>query len=395
MPKPPKSGILVLVAGILMMLVLGSVHAFSVFLEPLETRFDASRSQVSLTYSLALVCLTGSVLFGHLVFRRMRPDIIGLVVCLFAAIGCFLAATANNLAFVWLGYSIFFGTANGLGYAFALQSSAQANSAWKGLAIGIITGAYAIGATVSPIFFRILLDMQGFSGAMTGLAVILLVFAPIVWALLIKARVKLVVSTSSVERKGETDRRLVITLWIGYGTAVTSGLMAIGHATGIARTSDLSDELIFVAPIAIAAFNMMGSLLGGLLADRFSLRYMLIGIPLLSALTLFMLASFGSGLAVLTGLSIIGFTYGAIISIYPAAISTVFGAVAGVRIYGMVFTAWGMAGLLGPFFAGLLYEKFGNYQIALVIAGCAGIVSLLAIMTFRWPDESRQPIKQI
>ena len=45
----------VLLATSLVSMVLGSVHAFSVFLELLEVMFGTSRANVSLTYSFSLV----------------------------------------------------------------------------------------------------------------------------------------------------------------------------------------------------------------------------------------------------------------------------------------------------------------------------------------------------
>lgn len=376
---PTRNGLLVLLAGMMLTLVLGSVHAFSVFLEPLEARFDASRSQVSMTYSLALACLTISVLFGHLIYARVRPALLAILVCLIAAAGSVLAARADDLQTVWLGYSVLFGGANGLGYGFALQISAQANPERKGLAMGLVTACYALGAAIAPIPFKAMLNGFGFTGAMMGLAIALAVVAPVVAGLLAKAKAELKVSQPAENSGFAPQRGLMIRLWVGYGTAVAAGLMAIGHATGIARAGGLGDWLVLSAPIVIAVFNMLGSLLGGWLADRATVRQMLMAFPALSAAALFTIALFDSGPVVLFGLAAIGFTYGAIIAVYPAAVASLFGAVVGVRVYGRVFTAWGTAGLLAPWFAGFLYERFGDYQIALAAAGCTALASLLVV----------------
>ena len=53
-----NQGMLVLVAAAMLAVVLGSIHAFSVLLIPLEMLLDASRASVSATYSLALGALT-------------------------------------------------------------------------------------------------------------------------------------------------------------------------------------------------------------------------------------------------------------------------------------------------------------------------------------------------
>ena len=56
-----------------MTFVLGTIHAFSVFVPDWEALPGASRANVSFIYSLALASLTIAVLFGHLVFSRLRP----------------------------------------------------------------------------------------------------------------------------------------------------------------------------------------------------------------------------------------------------------------------------------------------------------------------------------
>ena len=80
-------------------------------------------------------------------------------------------------------------------------------------------------------------------------------------------------------------------------------------------------------------------------------------------------------------LAIVGFCYGATIAAYPAVVSVIFGSAHGVKIYGRIFTAWGIAGLVGPVLAAFLYELSGNYQLILIIAGCTSLVSLAIIWT--------------
>ena len=80
-------GLVVLLAASLLSCVLGSVHAFSVFLVPLEAQFDAARSSVSLIYSFALITLTLAVLAGHRVFAGRRAAPFVLIVSVLAALG--------------------------------------------------------------------------------------------------------------------------------------------------------------------------------------------------------------------------------------------------------------------------------------------------------------------
>ncbi|MGB0847603.1 MAG: MFS transporter [Thiolinea sp.] len=382
--SPPQNGFLILLASMLLMVVLGSVHAFSVFLEPLETQFQASRSAVSLTYSFALMTLTTMVLFGHRLYGLLRPAMFMVLVCLLAAAGAGLAAIADRLSLVWLGYSLLFGAANGLGYGYALQISAQANPQYKGFAMGLVTASYALGAALAPWPLSAALTAFGFSGAMYTLALALLVVLPLIAGAFVISRASLALPENGEQHNTSYSRLLVLQLWLAYGLAVTAGLMAIGHATGIAQKGGVDPAWILIAPVVLAIFNMAGSLLGGWMSDRFSARLILTLLPLLSALSLLLLSQWLSGEAVLAGIAVTGFAYGAIIAVYPAVVSALFGAVAGIRVYGRIFIAWGLAGLSGPWLAGVFYDRYADYSIALLVAACAGLLSaLIAFLTLQ------------
>lgn len=117
-----------LTAASLMTLNLGSIHAFSVFVTPFEVLYDATRGQVSLIYSLALVCLTLAVLGGHRIYSAVPAHRIALIVCACAAVGLALAAVSESMAWTVFAYSLLFGSANGVGYGFSLYIVSLASS---------------------------------------------------------------------------------------------------------------------------------------------------------------------------------------------------------------------------------------------------------------------------
>ena len=373
----PQRGRTVLIACSVLTLVLGSVHAFSVFLEPFEARFEASRASVSLTYSFALVALTFSVLVGHRIYGRIAAAVLVAAICLTAAAGAAVTAFAPSLFVAWLGYSLLFGGANGLGYGFALQLSAQANPGREGLAMGIVTACYALGAAVSPAVFQEAIGAGGIEAAMLVLSFTLLAAAPVCCGLLHRTGARYQGAAPNGPEEPASPPSQVPLLWVGYGTGVAAGLMAIGHATGIGRSAGLAPDFLTAAPITIALCNMTGGLAGGWLIDRVSARLLLTVLPAVSAAALFALTLTTGQTAVLSGLAVIGFCYGAIIAVYPAAIAITYGTVTGARIYGRVFTAWGTAGLLAPWFAGHLFDRSDSYTLALGTAGVLAVASAL------------------
>jgi OFA family oxalate/formate antiporter-like MFS transporter len=113
-------------------------------------------------------------------------------------------------------------------------------------------------------------------------------------------------------------------IWAAYVCGVAAGLMAIGHAAGIAATQDFSN---WVAASTIASANLVGSILFGWLSDRVSHHSMLTTLPLISAMALIGFSVFLG--QTLTLLGILGFAYGGTIAAYPVAITTLFPGSAG------------------------------------------------------------------
>ena len=376
---PRKDDRSVLLAAALLAMVLGSVHAFSVFLDPLEQQLGASRASVSLTYSFALLCLTAAVLWGHSLYAKTTAARFVLGTSILAALGAIIAAGGGNLTTIWIGYSLIFGAANGLGYGFGLQIAAQANPSRPGLAMGIVTAAYALGAVAAPPIFATACSAYGFSGAMLILAAILVITGLNCAMLMSRAKARFVAPL--LRTQSNAAARLIAHYWLAYGCAVFAGLMAIGHAAGIATALD-ANTASWIAPATLAICNLTGALIGGRLSDFVSPKTLLTALPLLSAVGLASAALVPS--IYLLALGAIGFAYGAIIAIYPAVIAKRFGE-NGPRLYGRVFTAWGFAGLAGPWLAGALFDATGGYRIALLIAAALAAISSLA--AFRLPNR--------
>ncbi len=359
----------VLFAASMVSIVLGSIHAFSVFLEPLEVVFETSRATVSLIYSFSLVFLTTAVLFGPAIYSRLQPATIYILVAVLGAVGIGLAGIADRLEFVFVGYSFIFGIANGLGYGFGLQFAARANPGHSGLAMGVVTAAYAFGAVLAPYGFEAALAFGGFFSAMMALALIVVVAS--VWAAFLVARSGVGYSDEKAEPYvSSLPMGRIAKIWIAYGCGVAAGLMAIGHAAGIAAMAGFSG---WIAAAAIAGSNLVGSLLSGWLSDRVSHRSILTFLPLVGAVALLALSVFPALTIALLG--VVGFAYGGTIATYPAAIAILFPGEDGPVAYGRIFTAWGVAGLFSPWLAGQIYDWDGSYALALWMAAGLGLIS--------------------
>jgi len=124
---------------------------------------------------------------------------------------------------------------------------------------------------------------------------------------------------------------------------------------------------------------MSGAVTAGWMVDRVRVTSLMAVLPLVSFGALLLLAAAPGVAPTLGALAAIGYCYGAIITLYPVAVAERFGARAAARIYGRVFIAWGLAGLAGPWTAGLLYDRGGDYTGATLLAAAVGLVSILCV----------------
>jgi len=364
--RPPTRS---LVGCVLLSGVLGSIHAYSLFIESFESDLGVGRGEAGAPYSVALASLTVVVLVSHLLFRLVPGPLVVLIASGGAAIGLLLAASANSLAGVVLGYGVVFGAFNGLGYAFSLQRASESNPDRRGFALGLVTAAYALGGASTAL----LLDKQvAASGATSGLRWLALAIAVtgIVTSVLLTNNDSPV--HGSPARLSSANLRILAPLWTAYLLAVLAGLMALGHAAAIVDDAGGPGG---AAVVAAGLASASGGLWIALVADRTATDRLLRLLPLGSAVVLVIAAVVSHGVVLMVAVAGIAFTYGALIAIYPLAVAQRFGQDGYSRAYGRVFTAWGTAGLVGPVGAGHLFEVTGSYRIPMLMAAVAAIGS--------------------
>ena len=362
--------------------VLGSVHAFSVFIAPLEALLRLPRAEISLVYSLALVALTVSVLVGYRIYHRLAPASLVLLTCLAAAAGTALAALVPAWWALCVGYSLVFGLSNGIGYGYCLQLAGRVMPRRRGFAMGAVTATYAVGSVVFAKVFAWRIAAAGVDAALLAVAAALLAGGAAAALMLRASRASYGLPAAPNAADDSAAGSGVAILWLAYLGAVFAGLMAIGHAAGIALSRDAAPQLATGAAVAAGIGSALGGFVAGWMISRWGSGRLLIGLPLLSAVALLAMAVHEDAFSTVMLLSLVGFAYGSLIAVYPVAIAERY-RTQGPRVYGRVFTAWGCAGLAGPWSAGWIFDWRGGYETALLAAAGIALLSSLCAKAIR------------
>jgi hypothetical protein len=301
---------------------------------------------------------------------------------LLGAVGLIGVARGNSVGVLWLGYGVVFGGVNGVAYSLFLDRAAAALPARPGFAIGLVTAVYGAGAAACAQWEAWMLQGGSTEQVLQWLAVALFAASAIA-AVGFGPEVRVPLPADQPAVGWVTPAVPWMDLgffWLVYFLGAAGGLMAIAHAVPIVAALVGGADWAPVAPTLNAVGNVLGSLLAGLLVDRLGLRRAL-AVPLVVAMvSLYLVASAVDPKVALAGLCACGVAYGALIAVVPLVLRSRFGAARFSQTFGVVFTAWGSAGLLGPFVGGVLYDQTGSYLLALALgAGSAAIaLGLLA-----------------
>lgn len=175
-------------------------------------------------------------------------------------------------------------------------------------------------------------------------------------------------------------------IWLTYLLGAGTGLMIIGHLASIAKIqAGISYGFILVALLAIA--NAGGRVISGWLSDSLGRINTLFLVFLVQAVNMFLFAKYTTGLTVAIGALVTGYCYGSLLSLYPSLTYGYYGIKnAGVN-YGLVFTAWGVGGVLGPIIAGQVADATNAYTTAYLITGAACLLGAVLIKTMHAPKD--------
>lgn len=356
--------------AILLMFSLGTLYSWSVFVPPLEAEFAQSRSAISAVFSVAIIFFAIGMLAAPSIVGARPAWAVAFLTCLLAAAGLTLAAQGNSVWMVIAGFGVLFGLANGFGYSLSLQAVDAPSSKRRGLFIGISVASYTAGSAAGTPVLAALLDVWGYRVTLLLLAAYFVAIGCVV-CLLLRAVSRDVPASRRTpqERAVRAPARELVILWFCFLCSSLVGVMILAHAAPLVMSLKGSARDIVLAVVVASAGNGFGRLAGGWLSDCIPARALLGGASALIFLALALFAVVQNAEAALISLALVGMGYGCIASGLPAIIANTYGSDQMGRIYGRVFTAWGLAGALGPVIGGGFFDADGDYTRAIMMAG--------------------------
>lgn len=369
---------LALVAGIILNLAFGSLYAWSVFITALEMDLGILRADVSIVFSLAVVTFTLGNFISPMFFGRVPVWSLPVIATLSAVCGLAWAAMGSGYMPIIIGYGILFGFGCGFAYNTALQSAQQALSSRPGLANGLVISAFALGSVIAASILSDNIADMGTRSAFWLLGLTVGAAGGISTLLLIFSGTKLPVQSYAAGDKAH--RRILGICWVGFFLSALAGIMSIGHAATIITHFGGAVEAAVFGVTLLAIGNALGRLGAGWLSDIISVRSVAGISHLTGSIGFVVVLANPTGDGAIVAMTMAGLAYGIAASVYPAALSIFIGPDGHGRNVGILLTAWGAAGLIGPVLAGYFFDLTSDYRIPIEFACVATVLALINAM---------------
>jgi OFA family oxalate/formate antiporter-like MFS transporter len=391
-----------IIGGVCLNLAFGSLYAWSVFVLPLEKEFGWTRAQTSWVYTIAIaMTITGTVIGGRVQDRR-GPRVSALFGGALLACGYLLSSTISSLLTLYIAFGVVAGFGGGFGYAAPMPVASKWFPDRRGLVVGLMAGGYAAGSALVGPLATALMQHYGWRTTFRALGVLFFVMTMVGGSLLEDPPAGYALEGGAPHQAKRARTAPVSTaamlgspgfwpLWVAFCLGTMSGQMVISQLVPFARSAGLG---VLAASLAIpiaALGNVSGRIISGGLSDRIgrltTLRIMILASAILMpALYLWRQQSIPFFLLVAG----VYWCYGAQLSVFASTTADFYGTEHLGLNWGVLMTAWGVAGIVAPLMAGWVFDQFQSYRYAFLAAAGLALVSIGFLTLVRAPSTQQR-----
>ena len=388
-------------SGVVLMLFLGAMYAWSYFKVALGAAYPAwSQTNITLNFTIMMSCFClGGLVAGSFLKKLTKRRQLILAAVLAAAGFWGVSMLPEDPGAALMQLYLCYGVLNGLGTGIAYNAVLSGVQPWFPDCPGLISGALLMGLGFGAL---ILGNIAAALMGAVGLSATFRVFA-------IAMLIVLLAGAAIVRQPGERDelpagqnaaasapamelttaqmlRRPTFWIYFVWNVCLSaSGMLVINSASSIA----VHYGLAAVVGLVISVFNGLGRLAVGSCMDRLGWKrtmYLANCVLLASGIVLLLGDRAGSGAVVLAGMLLMGVCYGGGITISAALIRQLYGS----RNYASNFAVCNLctipAAIIGPMISAALQDMSGGgYFSTFVMVIIMGAVTLALNFGIRKP----------
>jgi MFS transporter, OFA family, oxalate/formate antiporter len=361
--------ILTVIASFGIMLCLGGVYAWSIFVPELKSLYSFTAYQSQLVFGVLIAVFPVTMILAGQLEKKLNPRALTVISALFFSTGYILAGiSGGNFYIILFGIGLMAGIGTGFGYLAALTTPVKWFPQRKGLVTGIAAAGFGLAAVLLSTIAEGLLRADWNILRVFTMIGLIYGFSILIFSIFIKAPPGPVKSQQiSIRQLGGMPYFYKLIAGIFAGTF--AGLLIIGNLRPIGEEYLLSSNTLALGISIFAIANFSGRLSWGFLSD-FINPSLCISIALaFQAVSIFLIGYIDltpSTYLIYSGM--IGFGFGSNFVLFAKKTSESFGVENLGKVYPYIFLGYAFAGIAGPITGGIIFDIFNNYDIAIYIA---------------------------
>jgi OFA family oxalate/formate antiporter-like MFS transporter len=430
----------IVVAGAIMIqLSLGVIYAWSAFTTPLQgtasnpSQYSFTKTETQAIFSAGLATFAIVMILAGRLQQKIPPRNVALGGLLLGA--GYIAAGFTGASFV--GKLLTLGIVGGAGTGFAYVVPIAVGVKWfpdkKGLLSGLAVAGFGFGALIwimlasPPVILGISGLIQTTNGVYTVANVdwVFMVYGMIFLVLIVVGSLVMVnpppgykpsgwVPSDLRDKKGQargkdlTSGEMLRTwqfyiAWSMFMFGALAGLMVIGNVQNFAKdvqygfqghgfsARQAADFAVIGAAISLPILNGMGRIVWGSSSDKIGSRKALLFMFIFQgAMTAtFFFTTVNEYLFYIVG-AMIGFNFGGTLALFPPITADFFGSKNLGANYGLMFTAYGVGGIVGPILAGMVQDYRLSFLYAFLPASVLCFIAAALAFLVRAPKGKEE-----
>ena len=379
-----------LCASLIAMIMIANLqYAWTLFVGPLQASTGWRLSDIQFAFTLFILFQTWVQPLDGWLIDRLGPRGFITAAGLLCGLGWAGLGYATSLPMLYAMYCL-----AGTGAAFVYSGSIGSALKWfkekRGLASGIMAAGFGGGTALFIPFIKSMIDNSGYQSTFVATGIFQgIVIAVVAQFLRHPPAAPAVAKTQTgaaavVEKKQFTTLEVLTSpqfyvMYIAFVLMATGGLLVTANAGPMAKSWGFSITLAAtLSPLANGASRVFW----GWASDRLGRENTMIFTFVLQAFCLVGVATLGqlSSAWFAATLVAVYFTWGQIYSLFPSTSGDYFGTRHATSNYAVLYTAKGVASIIGGYAAALLYEQSGSW--AMGFYGSAVMALVAAVLAY-------------
>jgi MFS transporter, OFA family, oxalate/formate antiporter len=363
-----------LAASVVTMIMIANLqYAWTLFVAPLQAATHWKLSDIQFAFTLFVLFQTWVQPLDGWLIDRVGPRGFISAAGLLCGLGWAGMGYATTLPMLYILYC-----AAGAGAALVYSGSIGSALKWftdhRGLAAGIMAAGFGGGTALFIPFISAAIHGQGYRSAFVATGIFQGVVIVIVAQFLrhppaAAARAATGGVSPATRRQFSTFEMLrtprFYVLYAMFVMMATGGLLVTANAGPISRSWGFSASALATAATLSPLANAASRIFWGWASDGIGREAAMIVAFVANAVSLVLVLVLGqlSGAWFAFTVVLVYFTWGEIYSLFPPTAADYFGTRCATENYAVLYTAKGVASIIGGWLAALLFERFGSWSV--------------------------------